>query len=167
MKRFITFILFLTLLPLAGFAQNKRSESLKNWEYEVTSERVGVEGTKFIKVWGFGKNPEKAVLAAKRNAIHASLFRGLPAAENVNATPAICRDLGVIDTHADYFESFFQPGGPFLRFINVTTDVVPSGTDRRKVKGGYKVAIYVQVLYDDLKRQMESDGIIRNLSSGF
>ncbi len=49
----------------------------------------------------------------------------------------------------------------------MTTDGVPSGTDRRQVKGGYKVGIYVQVMYDNLKRKLEADGIARKLSSGF
>lgn len=49
----------------------------------------------------------------------------------------------------------------------MTTDGVPSGQDKRKVKGGYKVAIYVQVMYDNLKKKMEDDGIVRKLSTGF
>jgi hypothetical protein len=49
----------------------------------------------------------------------------------------------------------------------MTTDGIPSGQDRRKVKGGYKVAIYVQVMFDNLKHKLEADGIAKKLNSGF
>ena len=48
----------------------------------------------------------------------------------------------------------------------MTTDGVPSGQDRMKIKGGYKVAIYVQVMYDNLRDKMEADGIVRKRSTG-
>lgn len=168
MKRIISFLL-LALVSVTAFAQkNDRRESFKSWDnYEITTEKVGVEGTKFVKVWGFGKNVDQAVMAAKRNAVHACLFRGLPGATNVNSTPAICKDPNAFENNSDYFEDFFQSGGPYLKFVNMTTDGVPSGQDRRKVQGGYKVAIYAQIMYDNLKRQMENDGIVRKLSSGF
>lgn len=49
----------------------------------------------------------------------------------------------------------------------MTTDGVPSGQDRLKVKKGYKVAIYVQVMFDNLRKKLEADGIVKSLSSGF
>lgn len=152
----------------ACFAQkNDRKASYKSWEnYEITTERVGTEGTKFVKVWGFGKNVDKAIMNAKRNAIHACIFRGLPGKTNANATPAILSE-GAYNEHYDYFQEFFAPGGPYLGYINVTTDGVPSGQDRRKVKGGYKVAIYVQVMYDNLKDRLENDGLKKKLNHGF
>lgn len=169
MKRFMTFMLLLTIVSATTFAQNKdRRESFKSWDnYEITTEKVGVEGTKFVKVWGFGKTEDKAIMAAKRNAIHACLFRGLPSGTNVNATPAICSNPSAFDDNYDYFCDFFQAGGDYLKYVNMTTDGVPSGQDKRKVKGGYKCAIYVQVMFDNLKRQMETDGIVRKLSTGF
>ena len=36
-----------------------------------------------------------------------------------------------------------------------------------KVKGGFKVALYVQVMYDNLKTKLQNDGIARKLSAGF
>lgn len=169
MKRFITFMLLLIIVSATTFAQNKdRRKSFKSWDnYEITTEKVGVEGTKFVKVWGFGKTEDKAIMAAKRNAIHACLFRGLPGGTNVNATPAICSNPNAFDDNYDYFCNFFQSGGDYLKYVNMTTDGVPSGQDKRKVKGGYKCAIYVQVMFDNLKRQMETDGIIRKLNTGF
>ena len=168
MKKILVLVL-MTLLVTVVYAQRKnRTTSVREWdEYEIAVEKVGVEGTKFVKVWGSGKDVDAAVLSAKRNAVHACLFRGLLVGTDVNATPAICRDPRALEDHIDYFERFFAADGPFLNYVNVTTDGVPSGQDRRQVKGGFKVAIYAQVLYDDLKRQMENDGIIRKLSTYF
>ena len=65
------------------------------------------------------------------------------------------------------FDNFFETAGPYIDFVNVTTDGVPSGEDRLKVKKGYKVALYVQVMHDNLKRKLQADRIIKSLSSGF
>lgn len=161
------------IFVLAGtvcFGQNNkdRRKSFKSWDnYEITTEKVGVEGTKFVKVWGFGKKLDQAVMAAKRNAVHACIFRGLPGTVNANATPAILTDPNAYVNHESYFDNFFAPGGPYLAFVNVTTDGIPSGQDRRQVKGGYKVALYIQVMYDNLKAKLENDGLARRLNTGF
>ena len=93
MRRIITAIIIILASAAICTGQGKdRRKSFKTWEnYEVTTEKVGVEGTKFIKVWGFGKTPDKALMNAKRNAVHACIFRGLPAKDNVNANCAPLR----------------------------------------------------------------------------
>ena len=106
-------------------------------------------------------------MQAKKNAVHACLFRGLPGNEVAMATPAICPDPATLTAHEAYFTDFFETAGEYLKYINMTTDGVPSGQDRMKIKGGYKVAIYVQVMYDNLRDKMEADGIVRKLSTGF
>lgn len=161
--------LILTLSSVNSPAQSKdRRKSFKSWDnYEITTEKVGVDGTKFLKVWGFGKTVDAATMAAKENAVHACIFRGVPGNATAMGTPPICSDPNALEANEDYFKNFFAPGGPYLAYVTMTTDGVPSGTDRIKVKGGYKVGIYVQVMYDNLKRKLEADGIARKLSSGF
>ncbi|MBR3075267.1 MAG: hypothetical protein IKH11_05895 [Bacteroidales bacterium] len=166
----VAMTLLMTVSAVSVNAQNNkdRRKSFKSWDnYEITTEKVGVDGTKFVKVWGYGKNVDAAVMQAKKNAVHACIFRGLPGSATAMATPAICPNPDTLQSNEDYFQTFFAAGGPYLAYINMTTDGVPSGTDRRQVKGGYKVGIYVQVMYDNLKRKLEADGIARKLSSGF
>lgn len=169
MKKILIAAMLICCTAMICSAQNKdRRKSFKSWEnYEVTTEKVGVEGTKFIKVWGFGRTVDKAVMSAKRNAVHACLFKGLPGGATANATPAIVRDPDGYANNQEYFDDFFAAGGPYLGYINITTDGIPSGQDRRKVQGGYKVALYVQVMYDRLKEKMINDGITKGLSYGF
>ena len=70
-------IALLVALPVSLFGQSKREikalmESFEN--YEVTTVKVAVDGTKFVKVWGYGKKVDDAIVQAKKNAVHASLF---------------------------------------------------------------------------------------------
>jgi len=172
MNRYLILLIMglLVFMPATSFAQRNRDRKalFESWDnYEVSTEKVGTDGTKFIKVWGYGKKVDLAIVQAKKNAVHACIFRGLPGNETSMATPALCPDPDTLTENEEYFINFFETAGDYLRYINMTTDGVPSGQDRRKVKGGYKVAIYVQVMYDNLRDRLESDGIIRTLNYGF
>ncbi|MDD2278012.1 MAG: hypothetical protein PHD06_07405 [Bacteroidales bacterium] len=138
-----------------------------SYNYEVQIMGVGQDGTKVMKVWGFGKRVEDAIIEAKMNAVASVIFKGIPGGYGAAATPAILTDPNAADKNAEYFNSFFSPGGKYLQFITMTTDGMPSGQDRLKVKKGFKVAIYAQVMYDALRKQLETDGIARRLDSGF
>jgi hypothetical protein len=171
MKRIISLIVIMLLvLPSVMFAQRRKEVKalMSSWNnYEVTTVKVANDGTKFVKVWGYGKKVDAAIIQAKKNAVHACLFRGLPGMESAMPTPPICKDPNADTINEQYFQNFFVTGGEYLKYINVTSDGMPSGQDKREVKGGYKVAIYVQVMYDNLKHKMEEDNIVRKLSSGF
>lgn len=171
MKKFLEVLfIFLFIFPNVSFSQSKREikSLMENFaNYEVTTVKVAVDGTKFVKVWGYGKKVDAAIINAKKNAVHACLFRGLPGMETAMPTPPIIRDRNSFEDNNDYFMDFFMTGGDYIQYINVTTDGVPSGQDRREVRGGYKVALYIQVMYDNLKKRMEEDGLVRKLSDGF
>ncbi|MDE6396007.1 MAG: hypothetical protein K2K84_01895 [Muribaculaceae bacterium] len=175
MRKIILFLItaIVTLCPTTLDAKKKidKSEFIKNWaNYEVTTNSVGQNGTKYLKVWGYGKKVDKAIEQAKKNAVHACLFRGCPGSANARPTPAIFGNQGngqVASENFEYFYDFFEENGDYIQFVNVTTDGMPSGQDRREVKGGYKVAIDVQVMYDNLREKMKQDGILKNSSGGF
>lgn len=147
--------------------KERKAHYSSNYNYEVQISGVGQDGTKVMKVWGYGKRVEDAIIEAKMNAVASAIFKGIPGGQGAAATPAILTDPNASEKHADYFETFFSPGGKYLQFITMTTDGMPSGQDRLKMKTGYKVAIYVQVMYDALRKQLEADGIARRLDAGF
>jgi hypothetical protein len=161
----------LSLLMVVGANAQKRKERKvlfgSSYNYEVLVLGVGQDGTKVFKVYGFGKKVDAAIAQAKKNAVAACIFRGLPGANGAAPTPAICSNPNAEEDNLDYFTNFFATGGKYLQYINLTTDGMPSGQDRLKVKGGYKVGISVQVLYDKLRKDLEAAGIARGLSSGF
>ena len=147
MKKILIAVLATVLFVGCGSKKLSYDELLKSWNnYEVSTVQVGTDGTKFLKVWGYGKNVSAAIVQAKKNAVHACLFRGIPGTSTAMATPAIVRDPNVMNdaNAAQYFYDFFETTDTYIQFVNVNTDGMPSGQDRREVKGGYKVALYVQ-----------------------
>jgi len=146
----------------------RKIEYNSKYNYEVATLAVGVDGTKHVKVWGYGKTPEDAIRHAKELGVACAIFRGFPAASNGMAatTPAITTDDNAAETHQDYFNEFFAPGGKYLQYVNLTTDGVP--TDRVRVnKKTYKVGVSMSIAYDELRKEMERQGIARKLNSGF
>ena len=136
------------------------------YNYEVETVGVGTEGTKALKIWAYGKKVEQAVQTAKKCAVAACIYRGLPASTYTLATPALCpEDPG--EEWDEFFSDFFRDGGPYLNYVNLTSDGDPSGQDRLKMKGGYKVGVYVQVLFDRLRKDLEAKGVIKSMDSWF
>jgi len=158
------------VMVLPANAQTRKERKIlwnSQYNYEIEPVGVGQDGTKVFKVWGYGKDVGAAVMNAKEAAVAACIFKGLPGGGGSAPTPPICSQPNAEQIHADYFDKFFEVGGKYLQYIAVTNDADPSGEDRIKMKKGYKVAIYVQVMYDALRKQLEADGIARRLDSGF
>lgn len=169
MKRFLL-ILLSTLVVAGADAQSRKERKIlfgSSYNYEVAVLGVGQDGTKVFKVWGYAKKVDDAIVQAKKNGVAACIFRGIPGGNGAAPTPAICREPNAEETHADYFDAFFATGGKYLKYVNLTTDAIPSGQDRLKVKGGYKVGVAMQILYDNLRKDLEADGIARRLDAGF
>lgn len=146
----------------------RKIEYNSSYNYEVSTIAVGVDGTKLVKVWGYGKKAEDAIRHAKELGVACALFRGFPAGSNGSAapTPAIISNHGEPALHQDYFDQFFAPGGQYLQYVNVSTD--GTTTDRVKVnKKTYKVGVVLSISYDELRKEMERQGIAKGLNSGF
>ncbi len=166
----ITAAVLALAMVLPATAQTRKERKIlwnSQYNYEIEPVGVGQDGTKVFKVWGYGKDVGAAVMNAKEAAVAACIFKGLPGGAGSAPTPPICSQPNAEQIHADYFEKFFQVGGKYLQYIAVTNDADPSGEDRIKMKKGYKVAIYVQVMYDALRKQLEADGVARRLDAGF
>ncbi|MGL4364298.1 MAG: hypothetical protein ACRCSB_03755 [Bacteroidales bacterium] len=168
--RIMLSMLSILLIGLNLNAQSRKDRKIlfgSSYNYELTPLAVGQDGTKVFKVFGFAKKVDLAIVQAKKNAVAACIFRGIAGGNGVASTPAICPDSKTEELHAEYFEKFFETGGRYLQYVNSTTDGVPSGQDRLKIKGGYKVGVSVQILYDKLRKDLESDNIARRLDAGF
>ncbi|GAB1474527.1 hypothetical protein MASR2M69_19680 [Bacteroidota bacterium] len=173
MKKAINlFALFVLVLLISNplQAQSRKERKIlfnSQYNYEISPVGVGQDGTKVFKIWGYGKNIGEAVMDAKANAVAACIFKGLPGGGGSAPTPPICGESGAEVKYAEYFEKFFEVGGKYLQYIVQTNDADPAGADRLKIKKGYKVAIYAQVSYDALRRELEANGIARRLDSRF
>ncbi len=169
MKNIMIIMLFafgLTTLVNAQSRKERKAMYNSDFSYEVQSLGVGQDGTKLLKVWGYGKKPDDAVYEAKRNAITAVIFRGIPAGNGAAATPAILSVDGY-EKNTDFFDKFFEAGGMYLSFVNSTTDGIPGGADRIRMKKGYKVGLSASVNYNALRTYLEEQGIAKKMDAGF
>ena len=164
-------VLFTALVSNAQSKNKVRKlEYNSAYNYEVATVAVGVDGTKLIKVWGYGHTVEDAIRKAKADAVACAIVKGFPAGSGGSAakTPPICTDSDAIQKNAEYFEKFFEPGGQYLQYVNLSNDGAPSGADRIKVnKKTYKVGIVVSIAFDELRKELEKQGIARKLDAGF
>ena len=132
------------------------------WTYEIESVGVGADGTYAIRVWSYYKNAKMPLEVAKRNAVHAVIFKGVPAGNGAASQPPLKTD-AVTASDSVFFGNFFQ--GEYQDYINS----VASGSLRiLKLRAReYKVGYVVSVAKDNLRKYLEDQGVIKGLSSGF
>lgn len=165
----IGFLLLALMVTLATTvnAQSKKQKKMAGYvisNYEVECMGTGNDGTQLIKVWGFGSNPDDAVYQAKKNAVHAVMFKGVYGGVPGCMTRPLVTQPGAEQLHSDYFNSFFSNGGRYLNFVSQSG----SNLDRIKVdKKQYKVGVVVSVMHDKLRKELEAAGIIKNMNNGF
>lgn len=156
-------------ISLAGCSSQRTTKAMLEspYNYEIQNLGVGQEGTKLVKVWGYDKKPDMAIIEAEKNAVAAAIFRGIPAGNGAAATPALCSDQNCYENNQKFYDSFFQPGGKYLQYVNITNDGMPGGNDRIKMSKGYKVAVKASVAHSNLRKYLEQEGMIRKMDSGF
>lgn len=163
----VTALLIVAQTASAQKRKDRKAAFKSSYNYEIQVFAVGVDGTKVYKVWGNGKKADDAVLNARQSAVAAAIFKDIPGCAGVEGSPAICSERGADGQHADFFDRFFEYGGEWQNYVNLTNAAAPAGKDRLKVKGGYKVGIVVQVLYDNLRKDLEKAGIAKAMNHGF
>lgn len=172
MKRIIL-ILLICLIPLASDAAGKRAKKKADadtagWNYEIDQVTTGKQGSVIVKVWSVSKKPHVAAEQSKKNAVHGVVFKGLAPVDRTPGRSPIVRDAAVYHQKADFFSGFFADGGDYMRFVTLTNNGALDAGDVLKVsKKEYKVGVTVTVNYDELRRYMEQNGIVRKLSDGF
>ncbi len=160
--------LLITVLLFIGInninSQRVKKEMKKLWasdkSYEVMVEAIGTDGTKLLKVWGYAKKKDIAKINAKKNAVAACLFKGAVGSRDMVVKPIIPNP-ETADKHEAFFDKFFATGGDYLQYVGITNDA--TGKDIVKMKKGYKVGVIVSVNYDALRKEMERQGIVKEL----
>ena len=163
---FIVVVFFLASLTVLG--QNKKQKKMAGYligNYEVECMGTGMDGTQLIKVWGFGNKPDKAIYQAKKNAVHAIMFKGIHGGKPGCMLKPLITNPSAQRIHQEYFNSFFSNGGRYLQFVSQTGD---GKVDRIKIsRKEYKVGVVVAVMHSQLRRELEDVGIIKKLGQGF
>ena len=129
------------------------------------------QGSVLVKVWSYSKDKHIAQSQAGKNAVHGVLFKGVAALNNgtarVPAQRPIVSDPNAEIRHADFFKSFFAEGGKYMKYVNFVNNGIPAAGDIIKIKNEYKIGVTVSVSKDALRKDLEANGIIQSLSSGF
>jgi hypothetical protein len=88
------------------FSKRKSKKDTHNFRYEIKCIGEGSQGTYAIKVYSYSKKPKVAIEAAKRNAVHGIIFKGLASGKCQNK-PALARNPNLEQEKADFFKAFF------------------------------------------------------------
>ncbi len=164
MKKIILLtVMFVVFWVVNSTAQKKTNE--REFRYEVVSMGVGAQGTDLIKVYSYTKNEKNISYLAKINAIHAVLFKGIAATSGTEMQPALVKNREK-ENNAEFFDNFFE-NGTYNQYVTLSSDGVVNAKDRMKVGKEYKIGIIVSVNKKDLRKYLESEGIIKGLGSMF
>lgn len=180
MKKTIKFSkLAILICCLLAFAQNANAQKQKGqkkadkqtdtWRYELEAEGTGVKGTYQVKVWSYSKHQETAIEQGKKNAVHGIIFKGFASKGRIKGQKPLTNNPNLYEEHKKFFNDFFKSaGGDYMRFVTVANNGQIAAGDRIKIsKKEYKIGVVVSVNVSELRKYLESQNIIKGLSSGF
>lgn len=149
MKNLVKSLFIITLL---GFFSC--SPQVKPYSAEVNYINKEAAGTITVKSTGYGKNKEKAMIDAQKNAFRVILFKGLPGTQlNV---PMVDNENEARSKNTAYFEKFFDQEF-YKTFIMSSTQ----SSNLEKVKGGKKINVDLKINYNALRSDLEQNKVIR------
>lgn len=170
MKKTLTTILLTLLISCTAFSQarKKADKATEAFRYEIECAGTGTDGSYLIKVWSYSKKGNVALEQAKKNAVHGIVFKGFAGGARgcVSQKPLVSNP-GIEYEKEEFFKLFFKDGGPYMKFVSVSSDGNIDAKDRMKVGKEYKVGVVVSVMKDALRKDLEAAGVVRGLSSGF
>ena len=158
-------IILSALLLILNYNLNAQNTStdFSSMNYEVQFIKTGVDGTILFKIFSYGKDEDQAVQNAKSDALKAVMFKGIPGSDLVNP---MVRDLSALETQKDFFQTFFKTE-QYLQYVSISGDGTIDGEDRLKVGRKYKIGVVVSVQKANLRKLLETAGIIKSLNAGF
>ncbi|MGB1391224.1 MAG: DUF6175 family protein [Flavobacteriaceae bacterium] len=163
-------IIALLIVPINSlFSQTNSNrkvteERTRNWQYEsICSESGGTGSSYLIQVTSYVGDVRLALNQAKKNAIHAVLFKGV-AGNNLGCTakePLIKN--GVYNDNFEYFEDFFYNTRQYNQYATAPSGTAESSEKlKRKMN---KVTFIISVNVDELRKKLEYDKIIEPIGA--
>lgn len=164
MKRIVFLAVFMIMAMISVHAKSYPFDMTHSYEVQIV--RVAQQGTKFLKVWGIAGSPDKAIDRAMQDAVAACIFTGVEGNEIAGKIPALVPSKEAYEQHKQFFDTFFKKG-EFLQYVKNANTGYPTGENNIKTDKGRKVGIYVVVMYDNLRKRLEDEGIVKKLNSYF
>jgi hypothetical protein len=170
-NRLLSLTLSLSLLFVGMsslFSQERKArKDMENYRYEIECVGTGTQGTYLIKVWTYSKKSSVAIAQSKKNAVHGVIFKGFAGSGQGCTSQKALAGPDVEEKKNEFFEKFFSDSGDFNKYVSVSNDGAIDAGDRVKVGKEYKIGVVVSVMKDQLRADLEQQGIIRGLDSGF
>jgi len=165
----LIFMLISFSLSVNAQAKKKANKDTEQWRYEIECVGTGVQGTYLIKVWSYSKKPDVAIEQAKKNAVHGIIFKGYAGGKNgCTSQKSLARNPNLEQEQETFFKGFFADGGKYMKFVSFAADAAVAASDIMKVgRKEYKIGVVVSVKKDELRKDLETAGIIKGLASGF
>ena len=160
MKKWFLFWVLISMIAPTCFAKDKADDN----RYEIEMAEVGEPGTLVVKVWCYNKKPQISEDVAKMNAIKGVLFKGVSDSGRMKGRKALVED--GYENHQDYFDDFFKES-KYAKYSRVALNNYVEQNSLIKVGKLYKIGKIVVISYNDLRKQLEIDKIIKGLDYGF
>lgn len=158
-KWFLIWVLIFVITPTC-FAKDKVDDN----RYEIEMAEIGEPGTLVVKVWCYSKKPQISEDIAKMNAIKGVLFKGVCDSGRMKGRKALIVD--GYENHKDYFDDFFKEG-KYANYSRIALNNYVEQNSLIKVGKVYKIGKIVVISYNDLRKQLETDKVIKGLNYGF
>jgi hypothetical protein len=160
MNKFLVILVLIIIITPIVIAKDKTDDN----RYEVEIAEVGEPGTLVVKVWCYNKKPQISEDIAKMNAIKGVLFKGVSDSGRMKGRKALVED--GYENHKDYFDDFFNEG-KYANYSRVALNNYVEQNSLVKVGKLYKIGKIVVISYNDLRKQLETDKVIKGLNYGF
>lgn len=161
-----TILLLCFIIMVSGLKAQQRRYLKSDDPIKGSSIVTGQQGYKVIESWGYGKKAGHAMVDAERRAVLGCIFLGFPGKDNApKIEPIIPTDkkFEKMETHDSFFNKFFSLTGGWIEYVANHNDVDALVRKVKVKRKGYQVLVNVQVRYDDLRKHLESQGIVENL----
>ncbi|MCM1310254.1 MAG: hypothetical protein NC301_04400 [Bacteroides sp.] len=132
-------------------------------DYQLEGAGTGNQGTYLVSVSVLGKKKNINDDLIARCAVHGVLFKGFADTTSRKTIRPLAGSATAEGEHADYFEKFFNEGGPATNYVTF----VNSSRKLAKVGKQHKVTVTVTVNKDQLRRDLEKAGVVKSLKSMF
>ena len=160
MRKLLLFLVLICFLAPMSLAKEKADDD----KYEIEMAEVGEPGTLVVKVWCYNKKPQISEDIAKMNAVKGVLFKGVSDSGRMKGRKALVED--GYENHQDYFDDFFKEG-KYAKYSRVALNNYVEQNSLIKVGKLYKIGKIVVISYNDLRKQLETDKVIKGLDYGF
>jgi len=92
------------------------------YNHETECVTTDMDGTEIVKAWANGELGSAGIEAAKKNALHAVLFKGvIHGKSNCEQMPVI-NEVNAEKKYENYFNHFFSERGSYRKFVDIKDD---------------------------------------------